>query len=440
MSLLAIAGCHAQEDSFYEKVFTCSVGAPNSCGTTRDGAPMTCFAGSQLGGDDFCVPSCDPAVPSPDPGSACLPSGVLLHVCHPDASKTDPAQGCPADLQCYRTDLLFDDGLCMKMRLCTEDSDCTGDPRRRACAATIARGLYPALLGGADNLQCVQPNCKTLGSSCAPGESCLADFLSRGSDFPEICVPNCDANLHCPPNFACSVSPTPAGPAAICVPALLGSRCNAEQDCSTGSCLDTGAGFSECLLPLPCQTDEDCAFLDGFLGAFVCADGVPGQRARCVALNPFHGVDCLTSSDCPAGQDCFVYSPFEVSTTQGECRVPCDADLACPNRGGVPHVCVGDGQGGCYPSDFALPCQKAEDCRSGLSCVAAPPNPQSVVTSGAICTTACTTDDDCANLPAIHGLGFCERNLCRSGGQQGAPCDRDAQCRRHLCSSGTCLD
>lgn len=436
--LVAVAGCHAREEAFYEKVFTCRLNLENSCGTTRDGAPMTCFPASQLGGEDFCAAACDVARPSPDPGSVCMSSGALLLTCRPDASKTDPALGCPSELQCYRTDLVEDEGVCIKMHTCTDDADCGGDPTRRSCAASIVRALFPSL-AAVDSLQCVQPNCRGLKSSCQPGEVCLTDFLSRGADFPDICVPTCDAQLHCPPNSSCSVLPTPSGQATICVPGLLGSRCEADQDCAIGDCRDTGAGFSECLLPTRCRSDLDCAALDGFLGNYLCAESAPGQ-AQCVAVIPFHGLDCLTDNDCPQGHDCFFYSPYGVASGRGECRWPCGADLTCPSRGGVPHVCLSDGMGGCYPSDFALPCRQAENCRSGLSCELAQPNPQAIITDPTICTAACTTDTDCTATPAIHGMGFCEQQLCRVAGQQGAPCNRDAQCLRHLCVSGACVN
>lgn len=437
--LTAAGGCHAREEAFYDEIFNCDVSARDSCGTTRTGARMTCFSASQLGGDDFCVPECDPAATPLESKTVCTAAGAQLLACQPDAARTDPSRGCPSGLQCYRTDLLRDEGLCMKMRVCTEDSDCTGDPTRRTCAATIVHGLYPSL-AAVGNLQCLQPNCSSLGSSCQDGEVCLTDFLSRGADFPDICVPTCDAQLHCPPNFTCSVLPTPSGQAKICVPGLLGSRCASDQDCAIGGCLDTGAGFNECIMPSTCSSDSDCASLDGFLGTFVCAGGVPGQGPHCVAVTPFHGSDCLTSMDCGEGRACFFYGPYGNTTASGECRIPCAADLTCPPAGGVPHVCLAAGTGGCYPTDFALPCHKVGDCRSGLSCEAAALDPRSVITDPMICTAACSTDNDCASMPGIRGFGFCELGLCRVGGQQGAPCDRDAQCLRHLCSSGTCLN
>jgi hypothetical protein len=47
---------------------------------------------------------------------------------------------------------------------------------------------------------------------------------------------------------------------------------------------------------------------------------------------------------------------------------------------------------------------------------------------------ACATDDDCHASPLIRTNGFCAEGLCRLPGQQGAPCDRDAQCEHDVCA------
>ena len=435
--LATTLACRAQEDAFYEKVFTCDLRASQDpCGTTRAGEPMTCFAASQLSGDDFCVPACNPADHAETPNSKCLSSGARLQTCRPAATTSDGSGGCPSGLQCYRTDLTRDEGLCIKMRICSEHSDCSGDPTRRACAGAILRDLYSSAPLLTTNLQCVQPTCKSLGSSCPPGEFCLADLLSRGPDFPEICVPSCDVNLHCPPNYSCIVSRLPSGPTAICIPGLLGTRCLADEDCLIGACLDTGAGFSECTIPLACSSDSSCGPLNGFLGSVVCAAASPSSDRHCVTLNSFRGPDCTTDSYCAADQMCFSYSPYGIP--KGECRLPCSADLTCPARGGIPHVCLGDGAGGCYPSDFGMPCSTSSDCLSAFSCQAVTPDERTIITAPKICTVSGETDADCASMTWIHGFGFCRDHLCRLSGQQDAPCDRNEQCLRHLCLAGRC--
>lgn len=431
--LLATAvACSAQDDAFYAKTFTCDRNAAgNSCGTTRTGKPMTCFAGSQLGGADFCTEACDPAQGSNDPRFVCLASGALLQVCHPHAATMDPSAGCPSGLQCYRTDLLNNDGVCLDMRVCTTDADCAGDPSRRTCATTIAETLFPEL-SSVDSLQCLQSTCASAGSACQSGESCLGAYYELGT-VPDICVPNCDANLRCPPNFSCVRATTGPGSPPICIPGIPGERCATDQDCMVGTCFDTGAGFNECVLPLPCTSDLNCALLDRPAQSFVCIASASGDSTGCVALTPYHGADCTDRSDCPPDQDCFRYSPYLVAQMKGECRIPCGSDGTCGPRGGVPQTCLDNGAGGCYPGDFALPCTDSSNCIAEFSCLAASPDERTVITSPTICTTACESDDDCRNNPLIQVQGFCKEGLCRLSGTVGAPCERDAQCRAGVC-------
>jgi hypothetical protein len=428
------AGCKAQEDAFYATTFPCDLtAAEDQCGTTRAGKPMMCFAASQLGGTDFCTEACDPAAPAPS-GFTCLTSGALLQACRPHAGPDDPAGLCPHGLHCYRTDLLSDQGVCVVMPVCNVDDDCK-DPARSVCAATLIREVS-SLLSAADHLQCVKPTCKTSTSACANNEACLADYYVSGTQVSDICVPNCDGTGHCPPNFSCAWTPaTPESP-KVCLPGLPGQRCQADQDCILGQCADTGAGFSECAIPFGCATDADCNYLDG-LSTFACAEGIPGAGRRCVQLTSFNGANCNDDAGCTDGQRCFTYSPYTTDQGKGECRVPCDADLGCPARGGVPHTCLDGGGGGCYPGVFGMPCRPgAADCLSDFACLPAPPNPQSIVQSPAICTKSCAGDADCTGDPLI-AHGYCApEGVCRMTGAPGAACDQPDQCASGVCAGG----
>lgn len=433
LGIAQLVGCRAREGAFYEAIFPCDVkDGDAACGTTRAGKRMTCFAATQLGGTDFCAEACDPAQPTEVSGFTCLTSGALLQLCKPNASAGNPSLGCPPGLACYRTDLLADVGVCIDMQVCSQDSDCT-DPKHPTCAATIVRELQSTIPIMADHLQCVQRMCASGGSGCLPGESCLMDFYPNGTDLRDLCVPNCVADHQCPPNYGCAVTPASLGSAPVCLPGIPGVRCINDQDCVLGACLDTGAGFSECVPPFPCTSDAQCAFLDHPAATFVCVEGVPGQGQHCVLRQSFAGANCTVSTDCPEGQQCFHYSPAMVDQGMGECRVPCDADLRCPVRGGIPHVCLDDGGGGCYPTGFGLPCASAADCPTELSCQAVSPDERTVVRSPTICTTPCTEDGDCANNILVGG-GFCKEGFCRMAGETGVACDRDAECATHVCA------
>jgi hypothetical protein len=433
--------CKAQESEFYAELFPCNLaGAPDECGRDRDGQRMTCYPASQLGGTDFCTATCDPANPPADPRVKCLASGALLRACRPHAGASDPTLRCPAGLSCYRTDLLADEGVCLMMQVCSSDRDCK-DPTRSVCAATIVKSISP-LLAGADNLQCIQPTCKSSSTNCAENEACLANFFVVGTGVSDICIPKCDGQNQCPPNFACARTPTYSNSPALCLPGLPGQRCQTDQDCLLGQCIDTGAGFNECALPGPCATDADCAFLDG-VSTFVCAPGPGPAAGHCLAITSFDGSNCMDSSGCPDGQHCYTYSAYIVDQGKGECRIPCDADGLCPARAGIPHVCLDNGQGGCFPGLLGMPCTRSQDCLSDLGCLDVAPDPRrSVVSSPKVCTKPCTTDADCTSDPLIRNNGFClvpdgqVDGVCRLTGAPGAPCERDGHCANGLCLSG----
>jgi hypothetical protein len=425
----AVGACQVAEDSFYATVFPCSIAAAaNQCGTTKSGTPMVCYPGSQFGGgSDFCTEACDSTGGVVEPGYVCLNSGALLKSCMPDPPAGTP-NGCPTGLNCYRTDIGSNQGVCLMMQVCTVDNDCT-DSRRPRCAATLVHQIEPLIT--TDHLECVQPTCATSGSACQIGESCSADYYNTGQSVPDICLPNCLGSGECPPNYACARGPAAPGSPAVCIPGIPGERCDREEDCIWGDCLDTGAGFNECILPLPCTTDLDCAVLDAPNQTFACtANG-------CVGLTSFHGSNCMADADCQSGEQCFGYSPHGVTNGHGECRVACAADLTCATRGGVPQVCLEGGAGGCYPGEFGLPCTQSSECLSEFTCLTVSPDPRTVIDSPSICTTSCGTDDDCQSNPLIRSGGFCEDGLCRLTGVSGASCDRDTQCQNGLCLTGS---
>jgi hypothetical protein len=435
VALVACAACHAQEQAFWDEIFRCDPhGDPSACGTTKSGKPMTCYPASQLGGEDFCTETCDPASGSQDPGFICVSPGAKLKLCHPHGAVDDPSMGCPSGLHCYRTDLLTDEGVCLDVNTCTTDADCGSDHTRRVCGATLARQLYPPLASNIDNLACLQPSCKSSGMLCAPGESCLANYYDVGLELPDICVPNCDPTLHCPPNYACVAVVSGGGSPPICVPGVPGARCQTALDCIAGECFDTGLGFGECTLPINCVTDLDCAPLDGPDNTFACIASPTGDRRGCVSLTPLHGANCSDSAQCSGGQECYRYSAYVVDQGKGECRPSCKGGQACPARAGIPHVCLDDGDGGCVPGEFGLPCKSSSECLAEFTCQTVSPDERTLITSPNICTTTCTQDSDCSQNPLIRTGGFCKEGLCRMTGLRGAPCDRDAQCDHGSCA------
>jgi hypothetical protein len=438
----ALGGCRSKSSEFYSRIFPCDIAATRDvCGTTQDGQPMICHSVSQLAGTDFCAPACDPDATSPE-GSVCIGEGARVETCSPTASASDPAFGCPAGLSCYRTDLLHDEGLCLNMPVCKTSDDCPAGNKRRLCGGDLIGAMYQGLPLALDNFYCLQAGCKTTGSDCPPGESCLPIVVPSNA-IPDICVPNCDENYRCPPNYVCSYAVS--GPAApkVCLPGLPGNRCAGPQDCLLGTCEDTNVGFRVCTLP--CKTDQDCLILTSVRDPFVCAHRPSDGAGHCVTPAPFSGSPCLQREHCPAGLDCYRYDPYQTRVA-GECRLPCGPAGACPARGGLPHVCLTDGDGtsgGCYPGRFGLPCTDSSQCMAGFACETVTAEVPAPVTQK-VCTIPCAVDADCDANPWTQKAGYCAGGYCQLGGGDDAHCDREAHCRTRRCQlppagNNTCL-
>jgi len=497
--VLLLVDCRAREDAFWNAIFSCT--KDSDCGTTRANRPMICYPGIDLqDGSGFCAEACDPAAGPADPArEVCAPSGqsgALLKKCQPVASglhPEDPTLGCPAELRCFRTNLLSDSGLCVKADVCSPEVPCPGSADV-VCSGAVIDGLIPksaASLGirfQTDNFQCVMNRCQTGTTDCGEG-ACFGASYHLGLPLDDLCVPRCDSGLHCPPNFSCGRSAAAPSAPAICIPGLPGTRCVQDQDCLIGKCVDVGLESNVCSL-LTCSSNKDCAVLSSTVDRFVCAKrpdpagpvggaqaagaagaggGVGGASGAgstvpksgwCVALGAFHGANCcqagLTCSDgtpsCPEGFTCFTYGASETNMVHGECRLPC-SEGECPVRSGVPLVCLGPKhEGGCHPATLGMPCELGSPCVEPLTCQLVPPDPRSLVAySPSICTIACSSDADCAD-GTIAGQSYCGCGdgtpdaagggclnggpaVCRLRGPDGSPCDRSSQCGSLNCNA-----
>jgi len=447
LAVLVVAGtaCKAKEDQFYATIYPCTTDA--ECGTSRSGAPMFCFTGRL---DDvthgFCAEHCDPNVQPADKSRACvaLNMGTLLWRCHPDP-KADDRADCPRGLNCYRTSLFDTQGVCMDVPVCSRNEPCT-DAYYATCPADSApkTGIIGAL--ALDHVNCVHHGCRanTDNSSCRNGEGCLGDVF--GSDVADICVPQCDSNLQCPPNYACLRATSGPDAPTLCNPsAVIGNRC-VPGSCFVGTCDDSGAGFSVC--SLPCSTDKNCEVFNSQGFSYLCADGPGG--GHCVTTPPFHGANCLFDADCSSalGEACFfrdANGPTDPGGAMGECRLPCKPDGTCDPRGGVAHTCLG-ASGGCFPGELGVPCTVASECLNGLTCMDVPIDPADAdagVQTTRICTVPCDVDAGdvaaadayCDGMASIQNAGtHCGAGFCRQPSvKDGDPCTRDPQCISRRC-------
>jgi hypothetical protein len=420
---LAALSCKVDRHIVHEQIYGCDPKAVDpGCGTDEEQREMMCFAGRPLGGTDFCAERCEPGE-TMSAETVCSQSGARLQLCNPnvEGSCGDPSLGC------YRNNVLNDSGVCVTITPCATDDQCR-DPVRSVCAATFVKKIYqtPTSFKN-DHLWCLQADCQANRTACSPGESCLRDLISPAAHPPDICVPNCDSNLRCPPASECYRKT--AGPAApaICIPGLLGFGCDATIDCMMGECVQIGEGRLK-FCSTKCGNDADCAKYDGQQGQFLCNDA-----HQCVTPNALTGNICRTDSDCDPGLTC---ARLSAGSSSGTCLPPCGADGSCGPRGGVPHTCLprADGLGAvCIPGFFGYPCGADANCLPGLSCRPLGPGQPN------ICSNLCADDGDCGKSRWTAG-GYCQElkdmgvKICLSPLEAGKACERDTQC-----ISGHCL-
>jgi hypothetical protein len=381
-------------------------GADGACGAGPSGEPMTCFAASQLGGEDYCVEACDVNGDWPE-GFECVSSGALLQICEPG----DP-DACPAGLACFRSDispfqsLLYPErqqapGLCIAMPVCSTHADCADEPLRRLCGGQVLRERYPELSSSVltDHLQCVQA-CAEGGLGCPSGEGCLTLL---DDELPEICVPNCEAGS-CPPNSYCLRNAGPGYP-PMCIPGLPGFRCGTNSDCMIGYCANDTPEVGVCTIA--CESELVCGLLSSFREPFFCLAG------NCASKSPFAGALCQSTEQCPSGQVCSRHDPYHLDQqrpiTNKECHPLCNDDGRCDAFAGVPYVCLPNGE--CYPGDMGLPCKDEGECMGELTCEAIAGSTDNETTVVRICTEACKRDVDCVGYssnPKICRDGFCQ--------------------------------
>jgi hypothetical protein len=441
---VSAGACTVDKAAFESRIFKCDTTAPDPlCGTDAAGKAMTCFAARQIGGTDFCTKACDMPMSLPDENAVCVQGGAELNFCHPGDGPS--ACGRP-DLGCLRTDVEYgaNEGVCITGSPCSEDKDCK-DPVRSTCAATFLNQLYvntQAMPLPSDHLYCLQEGCISGDTACSPGETCLPKVIPAAAHPPDICVPNCDSQGHCPPNHFClSTISGPANP-PVCIPGLLGFVCTSDVDCLVGKCQSDNPSNPNVALNLctiPCTSDDDCSKYDSLQGDFFCSAG-PDNR-HCVTPNAYTGALCRNDADCDAGMrdkgtKCFRQGPDDPT---GTCLYACDPTMPgmCQPRDGVGHTCIPllnpKEPGACFPATFGFPCFQDTDCAvPELKCAGADPTHG----SPGLCTRLCTADMDCAGDRWVGAGTYCggtDLKVCLPLSKDGDACVADKQC-----ASGTC--
>jgi hypothetical protein len=477
--LLVLPACKV-DDALYKNGFY----ACNSASTdpTQCGAGYVCYPAHQLGGTDFCVPSCS----VPDGGapissdSWCVDNEYELKTC-------DPNHPCTAGLNCVRDGLLTPSGsgLCLPVQTCQTNADCL-DPARGTCLSIMTPAQYPLSYSMADpppgnqdggacgvNLSCLPDRtvCVTQGCdqgivSCAPGELCLPALLRKlqqdatgttpsmqAQGAPDLCVPRCAGPEHsCPPNFVCSdKAGLPTEGDLFCLPGFLGLGCSSDTQCfvqNAESCQWITPQKEVCASE--CSTEADCARFDGpgiGFGTkhFACVDG-----KACFSPNSFFDQLCKADKDCGAGYVCSLLLP--INGSPGFCMPSCKASQfgqLCATD--YPTACMpakADNFAGspltqfiCAPADVGTPCPMGTNfCVGGMQCL-------NDVKGTPRCVVACT---DTATCQSSHWLtdpvskanptvcsGTAAGSYCAL--PTGAGCLANFECVSGTCNVGTCL-
>lgn len=414
---LALATCSVDRAKYVNKVYACDIHEPDP--TAECGAGHVCYPGSQYGTYDFCAPDCAPAGTE----QSCAAAGAPLSFCDPTAPV------CGEGLQCLRTCVTANEGICAPVDVCGRDDECR-DPLRRQCLAKVVGDAYGAGLppGMLNNLWCLQGECNDL-SPCEAGYTCLGGvpFVQK---IAPVCAPNCvrdprDSGVDefCPRSFVCATKVLPSLPYRFCLPGLYGFPCEDDDQCLVGKCRSLGSHARACTIE--CSTTADCT-------ALYSPSEQPKADARCVdgqcvtAFTSYMQYLCdPTDSRCPAGASCV--RATDLATDGGIPGVPDIGEYICwkPCPNGVAD-CAGNGTArACLnfleiticvpglPTPF-IECDPTDPdaCLKGLECKASP------LAWGArhYCTISCQGDAPCQNHPWLptdwHCRGTAGNQVC----------------------------
>jgi hypothetical protein len=285
--------------------------------------------------------------------------------CGPVLSGLDPDNDCSVGAQCGT------------------DGTCNGSG---ACALTAAG--VPC-----GTTQCVGNN--ATGQICTGTGACVND--SVGTDCtPHICSGGSCANP-CSSDSQC-VSGHYCTSAGACEPKKAqGTSCGANNECTTGFCVDGVCCSSQC--SSPCQACSAALKESG-------VDGDCGPAKN--GLDPHNdcpddgALSCQRDGQCNGAGQCRLYP-------QG---VACGA-TSCVGNTVKGKIC--NGIGACITE------------ATGVDCV-----PYLCLAGG--CATTCQTNSECL------GDNWCDGGLCSPKGAAGASCSAAVECTSGVCVDGVCCD
>ena len=257
---------------------------------------------------------------------------------------------------------------------------------------------------------CKIPACTSVGAPCDPDISDQGNFRClSGSDDEGVCLAKCEDALEastCPTGEYCWDLGPDGAPANVCI----SSDCQADSECTNGTCLNFDNDFGLCLTAgttaigasctpsgNSCEVGAYCRTLDSasdigvcsaFCDPFAAAPGCPGtevcgplfstREALCtddkttVGSEPGYICDAA-GSFCDDGVRCFPYTSSD-SACLKYCRPgTSDCSAVIPDAsGGVPSDGVCDNY--VFPGERTYgvcfsPCASAADCGTSGVCV-----------------------------------------------------------------------
>ncbi len=346
--------CSADADCAAGMYCDTPLGALNTC---KPRMPLggSCTADNQCisgaCGEGACAAPCT-ADPDCPPTTFCEPFGKFCKTKFPNGVGV----GCTADNQCLSGHCLLPALSCV---VCESNTD---------CSATEYCSLNT----------CVSK--KSTGAACLFDDECISGTCGEG-----VCATPCTADPDCPPTTFCE----PFG--KFCkdkFPNGVGVGCTADNQCTSGHCLEIALSCVEC------EANTDCANTD------YCS------LNSCLPQKP-NGDPCTFNDEC-TGRAC----------GEGHCATACNTDYGCPPTS----FCEPDGKF-CktkFPNGFAVGCTADVQCQSGhcievaLSCVECEVSPQ---------------------CPLDH---YCSLNTCLARKPNGAACTFDDECLGGKCGEGHC--
>ncbi|MBW2700145.1 MAG: hypothetical protein JRF33_04950 [Deltaproteobacteria bacterium] len=386
-----------------------------------DGRPRPCSLDMQCRTGERCrggLCSDEPACSSDEE----CPEGFICHQLSGDCRPVQPL--CSSNFDCpegSRCDLAL--GQCVALE-CIIDIDCgpgqVCDPATATCSAGGPQCTSDADCIAGQRCDPVAGVCRAGG--CMNDADCgLGQICDRVTGFCRNVSAGCTLDSDCPAGSWCDTG------SGTCK-----TGCRNDADCPTGTVCETTSGA--CLPPSGCTDDEQCP--DGYRcdqGSGQC-EAIPGQVPD--------GSACVANADCDSANCVPITEP-------AVCLSPCRSSAGCaPN-----HTCV-EITSAWYCLEEGLYSQllginvNVGSGEYGQACSGeAVFNPycHSVIchTNLGICTSDCTTNNDCNRIAGSICRVNTETGIMRSYCfpdpglyPMGSNCDSDYYCAFNVCLAG----